>query len=196
MLPATLLCEGITFNLGAAGSPNAVACLGQKIILPPSPFNRVYLLAAASGGEAKVKFYAGDLPIELTIQDWGGFIGLSDDRIWKGRNYPEADYEWHNRFVGIAPGFVRPNPVAWYSSHRHAPDGSNEIYNYCYLFKYRIDLPSDATTLTLPNEPRVKILAATAAHNDNDAITAPTPQWPWEGIALTNPQLIPSSQPQ
>jgi alpha-mannosidase len=188
MLPSTLRCEGVTFNFGAAGSPNAVSCRGQKIALPPGSINRVYLLAAASNGEAKVTFHIGDQPIDLTIQDWGGYIGLPDDRIWKGSNYPEADYEWHNRFAGIAPGFVRPDPVAWYSSHRHAPDGSNEIYDYCYLFKYRIDLPVNARTLTLPDEPRVKILAATAAYNENDAVAAPPPQWPWDGITLSNPR--------
>lgn len=188
MLPSMLRCEGVAFNFGAAGSSNAVACRGQTIALPPGRINRVYLLAAASDGEAKVVFHAGDRPINLTIQDWGGYIGQPDDRIWKGSNYPEADYEWHNRFAGIAPGFVRPDPVAWYSSHRHAPDGSNEIYNYCYLFKYRIDFPNKAATLSLPNEPRVKILAATAAYNENDAIVALSQQWPWEGITLSNPQ--------
>ncbi len=188
MLPSTLRCEGITFNFGAAGSPNAVACRGQTIALPPGRINRVYLLAAASDGEAKVVFQAGDRAIKMTIQDWGGYIGQSDDRIWKGSNYPEADYEWHNRFAGIAPGFIRPDPVAWYCSHRQMPDGSNEIYNYCYLFKYRIDFPNKAATLTLPDEPRVKILAATAAYNENDAVVSLPQQWPWEGITLANPR--------
>ncbi|HEY1921606.1 MAG TPA: glycoside hydrolase family 38 C-terminal domain-containing protein, partial [Tepidisphaeraceae bacterium] len=57
MLPSTLRCEGITFNFGAPGSPNAVACRGQKVPLPPGLINRVYLLAAASEGPAKVIFH-------------------------------------------------------------------------------------------------------------------------------------------
>jgi hypothetical protein len=61
------------------------------------------------------------------------------------------------------------------------------------LFKYRIDVTKDAKSLTLPDDPHIKILAATAAHNENDAITPPAPRWPWEGLAFTNPS--PSTMP-
>jgi alpha-mannosidase len=177
--------EGIAFQIGAVGAPNAVACGGQTIALPAGSWNRLYLLAASSKGEAHVTLQIDDHPTDLTIQDWSGYIGLTDNRIWKGSEYPEADYQWHNRFAGIAPGFVRLDPVAWYSSHRHASDGVNEIYKYCYLFKYRIDLPANAKTLKLPDDSNVKIMAATVAVNQNDAILAPREKWPWEGIELS-----------
>jgi alpha-mannosidase len=187
MLPATWESEGIAFNFGHAGAANAVACQGQQIAIPAGQFNRIYLLGSASDGEAKVEFRIGDIRVPMTVEDWSGYIGLTDNRVWKGTSFPEIDYNWGNHFAGLTPGFVRPDPVGWYSSHRHGPDGANQIYQYCYLFKYRIDLPAGAATLTLPNEPRVKILAATAAQNDNDDVTPPTPRWPWEGIAFTNP---------
>jgi alpha-mannosidase len=187
MLPATWQTEGITFNFGFAGTPNAVACKGQTIALPAGKFNRIYLLAAASDGDAKVQFHCGDRAVDLTIQDWSGYIGLTDNRLWQATGFPEVDYEWAAHFTGLTPGYVRPDTVGWYSSHRHGPDGANQIYRYCYLFKYRIDIPTGATTLVLPNEARVKILAATAAENENDAVTPPMPRWPWEGIAFSNP---------
>jgi alpha-mannosidase len=176
--------EGIPFQIGPADAPDAVACGAQSIAIPAGDWNRLYLLAAASDGEATATFQVDDRSIDLSIEDWGGYIGLSDNRIWRGSDYPEADYQWHNRFNGLTPAFVRPQTVAWYSSHRRAADGSNEIYKYCYLFKYHVDLPPGAKTLRLPNDPRIKVLAVTVAHNENDAVMSPRVKWPWEGIAL------------
>jgi alpha-mannosidase len=187
MLPTSWQTEGIHFQFGTAGAPNAIECRGQTLSLPAGKFNRIYLLAAAADGEAKATFVCGDRPTALTIQDWSGYIGLTDNRVWKLADRPEWDHDWQQRFIGLTPGYVRSDPVAWYSSHRHGPDGADEIYQYCYLFKYRVDVPEGATSLTLPIEPRVKVLAASAAFDDNDTAIAPTQSWPWEGLAFTNP---------
>ena len=53
--------------------------------------------------------------------------------------------------------------MAWFASHRHASDGTNEPYAYSYLFAYAIDLPVGAKTLTLPENGNIRILAATVA---------------------------------
>lgn len=66
-------------------------------------------------------------------------------------------------FAGLAPGFIKPAPVAWYASHRHASDGSNEAYQYSYLFAYRLDLPAGASTLKLPNDKDLRILSVSVA---------------------------------
>jgi alpha-mannosidase len=85
MLPRTITFHGITFQLAPAGSgkPNAVVARGQAIPLPEGNFDRVYLLATASHGDQRARFRAGDKSVELTIQDWGGFIGQWDTRLWK-----------------------------------------------------------------------------------------------------------------
>ena len=49
-------------------------------------------------------------------------------------------------FTGLTPGFIKPTPVAWFSSHRHATDGSNDVYAYSYLYVYAIDIPAGATS--------------------------------------------------
>ena len=66
----------------------------------------------------------------------------------------------------LKPAFIKRAPVAWYASHTHAADGKNEAYQYSYLFAYAVDLPAGATALTLPNDPHVRILAVTVAHQD------------------------------
>ena len=173
MLPAEIDYRGLAFVLGpmAAGQLNAVQCSGQTIALPTGPANRLYLLAAAANGQRRVTLVVGGQPIELDIQDWGGYIGQWDNRTWYG---PVAEYafSWPYPFVGLRPAYIRPDPVAWFASHRHSADGANEPYSYCYLFAYALDVPAGATTLTLPISDHVFILAATMA-DDAAAGTRP-----------------------
>jgi len=56
---------------------------GQTINLPPGKYDRIYLLAAAISGDQKATFRVGGHATDLTIQEWTGFIGQWDDRIWK-----------------------------------------------------------------------------------------------------------------
>jgi alpha-mannosidase len=71
--------------------------------------------------------------------------------------------------TGIAPGFIKRAPLAWFASHRHTPAGTNEAYAYSYLFAYTIDL-WDVKTLTLPNNESLRILAITAS-NESRGVT-------------------------
>ncbi|HEY6356601.1 MAG TPA: hypothetical protein VIX35_00070, partial [Vicinamibacterales bacterium] len=77
---------------------------------------------------------------------------------------------WDPRTFGVAAadidrmrrGFTTRDEIAWIGTHRHAPDG-NQVYIMSYLFKYAIDVPLGAREITLPNDGRLRILAATAA---------------------------------
>ena len=162
---------------------------GQALPLPPGKFNRVYLLAASAGGDQQATFRIGEQPVELTIQDWGGFIGQWDNRSWKPVEMPvpaeatPGDTSWTARqwdrirswvkehgpvmvpgYAGLTPGFIKRAPVAWFASHRHSAEGANEPYSYSYLFAYALDVPAGAKTLTLPNNDRVRILAVSVAN--------------------------------
>jgi alpha-mannosidase len=190
MLPAAISYDGVQFNLApmAEGKPNAVTAKGQTITLPEGNFNRIYLLAAAYAGDQKATFEIGNTPADLTIQNWTGYIGQWDSRQWKtipvpppatpalGDESPEAKrarrtlsyIDAHGQMmaptmVGLTPGFIKRSPVAWYASHRHGTDGSNEIYSYSYLYAYTLNVPPGAKTLTLPVNERIRILAITAA---------------------------------
>jgi len=68
-------------------------------------------------------------------------------------------------------------------THCHGPNGENRAYELTQLYRYRIDLPADSgasgssggLTLRLPDDPRLRILAVTVAHNENDAATPGAP---------------------
>lgn len=171
MLPIDIAYSAIHFRLapGETGKPNAVAAHGQSIELPGENFNRVYILAAADGDQKAIFRIGktptvGETPVELTIQDWTGKIGQWDDRTWS--RPPKEDS--YGDFTGLTPGFIKPAPVAWFASHRHTADGTNEAYAYSYLFAYALDVPASAKTLTLPDNDKIRILAVTAAAEEGD----------------------------
>jgi alpha-mannosidase len=180
MLPATIDYAGIKFSLAPAGTgvPDAVTARGQKLELPQGRFNRLYLLTATAYGDQDATFLVDENPVNLKIQEWTGAIGQWDNRGWEshmepvplrpGAPAPRPGTPPRMRkvieFTGkITPGFIKPADVAWFASHRHASDASDEPYSYSYLFAYAIDIPANAKTLTLPNNDRVRILAVSAA---------------------------------
>jgi alpha-mannosidase len=167
MLPARIAYDGIEFQLAPAmtGQPNALVPHGQQIALPSGKFQRLYLLAAATDGDQKAVFKVGDAPTELTVQNWGGYIGQWESRIWNSRS--RSGDNRFTGFSGLTPGYIKRAPVAWYSSHHHTPDGVNDAYAYSYLFAYAVEMPANAKTLTLPDNPNIRILAATVANESS-----------------------------
>ena len=92
MLPKNIQYHGVQFALADAktGVPNAISAHGQTIHLPSGNYNRVYILAASAAGDQTAQFRVGNTPINLNIQDWGGFIGQWDTRVWK----PRTERDW------------------------------------------------------------------------------------------------------
>jgi alpha-mannosidase len=171
MLPAEIGFGGVGFNLAPArtGTPNAVVAKGQTIQLPAGKFDRVYVLAASADGDQRATFRVGETAVDATIQDWGGFIGQWDDRIWQSKEVPIPAQPGRTRtdpfaeMTGLKPGYIKRAEVAWFASHRHTADGANEPYAYSYLFAYPLDVPAGATTLTLPDNDKIRILAISVA---------------------------------
>jgi alpha-mannosidase len=175
MLPSKIDYAGISFTLSPAGKPNALISSGQTVTLPPGDFNRIYLLAAAADGDHVGSFKLGDQSARLNIQEWTGFVGQWDDRIWKSaeeelparpgtQGERRVQLNEYAEMVGIRPGYIKRADIAWFASHRHDAGGSNEPYAYSYLFAYSLDLPPGTKTITLPHNPGIRILAATAAN--------------------------------
>lgn len=160
--------EGIIFKIGphakAQRLPNVVRCEGQVIPIPKGNYNRVYLLAASVRGDASGEFKVGAAATTLGIQNWNGYIGSWDNRVFKGE-IEELTYSVNNDLERIATGFIKRDPLAWYCDRHYKHGGRDAIYSYSYLFKYALDVLAGARTLTLPKNPRIRIVAVTVAHN-------------------------------
>ena len=211
MLPTELTFNAVNFKLAPAGAskPDAVVAHGQTVPLPTGNFNKVYILAASDDGDQKAAFEVGKKAVALSVENWGGFIGQWDTRLWKpapdtvtvhqfGPNSPAKEVAlrknwavsahhatwnlsdrgspyWSPRYpedyLGLRPGFIKPAALAWYASHHHTPDGLNQPYEYSYLFVYALPVPSHATTLTLPANDKIRVLAISVA--DEEPATTP-----------------------
>jgi alpha-mannosidase len=178
MLPEEIRHAGVSFRLApsAGGRPNAVVPRGQTIKLPAGDFGRLYVLAASADGDRRATFRVGGRAVELDVQHWGGFVGQWDTRLWKPGPFRlpanasrDAVERFQNRvnpyaeMTGLAPGFIKRAPLAWYASHHHRADGASEPYAYSYLFAYALELPPGARTLTLPDDERLRVLAVTVS---------------------------------
>jgi alpha-mannosidase len=198
MLPIALAYDGVEFKLAPAktGVPDAVVAKGQAIPLPSGRYNRVYLLAAAADGDQTAAFRVGAKTATLNIEDWSGFIGQWDTRVFKNQDdrnwaisahhapWPPADQQQREQrapsprypedYVGLEPGYVKPASLAWYASHHHTADGLNQPYQYSYLFAYSIPMSPGTRTLTLPNNDKIRILAVSVAE-ENPELTQAQP---------------------
>jgi alpha-mannosidase len=135
--------------------------------LPAGKFNRLYLLAMAVHGDTDGQFIMGDQQMTLPIEDWSGYIGSWDNRVFEGE-VEKLTYSVTNALERIDRGFIKREPLAWFCSHRHQSDGTDQIYTYSYLFKYRLNLSPGTRKLKLPVNDRIRIVAMTAAANEND----------------------------
>ncbi len=158
MLPGEIDFGGVVFKLAPATGANAAVAKGQSIDLPEGAFNRVWVLAASSDGDRKATFRVGASTAEVTVEDWGGFIGQWDNRVWK-----QVGKDPYGEMVKVVPGYIKRADVAWYCSHRHTAAGANETYSYSYLFAYPLDLPAGAKTLTLPDDDKIRVMAVSVA---------------------------------
>jgi alpha-mannosidase len=168
MLPAHINFNGVDFQLAQAktGTPNALVAQGQTIRLPAGKFNRIYLLAASIDGDQKATFDVNGKKTELTVEDWGGFVGQWDDRVWSSSDTAHGNY---GQMIGLKPGFIKRADLAWYSDHHHDASGQNVPYAYSYLFAYALDVEPGASTLKLPDNSNVRILAISAAEENPEA---------------------------
>ena len=126
MLPSQLNVSGVDFQLAPAGAgkPDAVVARGQAIDLPEGSFNKVYVLAASAQGDQQAVFHVGDHPVKLTIEDWGGFIGQWDTRLWKPR--PDSVTKGGGQY-SREPAHQVPLRKDWAVSANHATwDLANE----------------------------------------------------------------------
>jgi alpha-mannosidase len=193
LLPPRLTLNGVDFTFGsnAPGAKNVLVPAGEPLALPDGSFDRVYVLAAAVGGDVTATFGAGLATETVTVREWEGAIGQWDSRLKETSALREpfvpaprgtskisttpSQQEIQAGLVvswnpatgdvtgidNIRPGFVKRDEIAWMGTHRHAPT-ENQIYVASYIFSYAIDLPKGAREIRLPSNKNLRILAVTA----------------------------------
>ncbi|MEO7795566.1 MAG: hypothetical protein ABIV06_12420, partial [Thermoanaerobaculia bacterium] len=153
LLPRTLCRAGAHFDLGhafEAGSPSALRCAGQLVVVP-SGFRRLLLLAAAFPWATEVEFVVDGVATPRRVA--GGFAPL-------GR-FDELERGFFGRPTGgVVPGFLRIEPVALAIPHRHDRHGAIDPCAPALFFAVELAVPSAGSELLLPQARNLIVLAA------------------------------------
>jgi alpha-mannosidase len=199
LLPAQLDLDGVPFAFGssAAGAKNVLVPNGQTLTIPAGTYNRVYIVAAAVGGDVSATVGLGTASRTMLVREWQGPVGQWWSRLKDnapalrepfvpsgGRSNPSQQeiqaglvVEWDPRtgtvkgIDQIRPAFVKRDEIAWIGTHRHDPSG-NQVYTPSYLFAYGMDLPPGTRNITLPANDKIRILAVTVANEGPRATPA------------------------
>ncbi|MFH1160243.1 MAG: glycoside hydrolase family 38 C-terminal domain-containing protein [bacterium] len=156
LFPDTLVVDGIFFDLGgsAVGQNSVLTCNGQKILLPKTgQYNKLYILASATADTSGL-FRTGKVKEILPIEGFDGNIGRFDTRHW----------DRFGQISSIDKGFIKRDEVAWFASHLHN-DTANIPYKYAYIFKYELDVNPSMESISLPEDPAIKVFSMTLANN-------------------------------
>jgi alpha-mannosidase len=162
-IPDEIVTEGIVFKMGSLSDEenNAVYCDGQTIDIPSGDYTKLYILTSAEKDTEGV-FKIDDSALSLSIQAWDGYIGQFYNR--------ELSQDM-TAVTAIKAPYVKEDSIAWFASHTHwGYPSKNQPYNYCYLYKYEIDLPKGAKKFILPKNNNIKIFSVTVANPVVDTV--------------------------
>ncbi|MCW3786273.1 alpha-mannosidase [Plebeiibacterium sediminum] len=158
LITDTVISEGIKFKMGSIEDQkaNVVNCRGQELALPKG-YNKIYILAAADD-VTEATFKLGNKEENLSIQNWTGYIGQHYNRNFAQDGLTVTD---------VSDAYVKTDNIAWFASHCHQSYPSkNKSYQYCYMYKYALDLPKGIQSIQLPDNPKIKIMAITVSKGE------------------------------
>ncbi len=139
--------SGVQFTLGAADTNDVIKATGQTITLTPGQYSKLYFLATGvNGNQPDQTFtvnYTTGSPTTVT----------------------QSISDWHT------PQAYTGESIAVTSAYRNTSSGGSDDHNY-YVYGYSIALDSTRTvsSITLPNDGNVEVLAISTA----SAVAAPT----------------------
>lgn len=164
LISASLTNGGAVYEMGSseAGAKNALACAGQSIPIAPESGDRLYVLAAATS-DATGLFSLAGAKQKVEVQQFTGLVGQWDSRVVDGEVVTDPAL--------FLPGFVKPDSIAWYETHRHARAG-NDPYIFTYMFQYVLSIPDGATEVVLPDNDKIRLFAMALVNDPNDRTVA------------------------
>jgi len=140
-----------------------------RVAAPPPPPPTAAQLAQQAAQQARADSIR-KVRIDSTLKAGGDTSKIPAGRGGRGNQGPRMiDAMDH-----LNPGYIKPADIAWFVSHHHDAAGANAFYSYSYLFAYPIDVPAGATTLTLPVNDKIRIMAVTVA-NESGAVRPAQP---------------------
>lgn len=145
LVPDELMFRGIRFELKDGTVENGVKCRRDTVSLPEGKYNRLYLLAAATGHDTECVFTVDGKEFNTVVPYYGGFAG-----------------QWGH--YGHTEGYLKKADIAFVGTHKHSLIRNADLpYDYTYMYCIGLDIPEGAKTLVLPDDSQVVLFAASVA---------------------------------
>jgi O-glycosyl hydrolase len=140
LLGSSLTIGGVTFNLGPANSTDAVS--STTVALPAGRFSTLRVLAAGVNGNQRSQVFS---------------VRFSDST---SQSFTQSVSDW------FTPQSFTGESVAKAMSHRDSSDGTTDNRTFdLYAYSFSLDASKTVSSLTLPNNRNVVVLAVTLASN-------------------------------
>ncbi len=132
--------KNVPFKIGAAGEANIIECKGQTLPMPEGNYASLWLLGAAIDGNQMGQTFT------VTYADGSTQTLAQNFSDW----YAPQDFSGESRAVKM--------------NYRTMLNGAKDPRPfYVYSYGFSLDSKKAVKSLTLPNNPNVKLLAVTAA---------------------------------
>ena len=132
---STLAWNGVTFDLGSPNQPNFTWAAGQTIGVPQGDYNTLNLAGAAVNGSQQ------NQQITLTFTDGSSVVWTQSFSDW-----------------GSPQNYGHEATVSAQSYRNTASGGTDQFTNYIYGYSYAIPAGKTLASITLPNNPNVRLL--------------------------------------
>jgi len=164
ILPEIIIHNEVEYVLGPTteGALNVVQCNNQKIKLRKGENRKLNLLVTSTGKSSEAEFKIGSKSYVFNIPEYSQKIGQWNNRVINGRISGKKD--------NILPAYIDPAIVAWTGTHIHNSEKGNISYQFSNLFLLSMDLDKIDKYLRLPDNPDVKIFAATIVSDNPPSV--------------------------
>ncbi|MBR3967154.1 MAG: alpha-mannosidase [Clostridia bacterium] len=159
LLSDTIKSGGVEFKLGsfADGENNAVISNGQTITLPEGDYNKAYILAFSLSGDRRANFGIGDQNNTVIIAD--AFKNVASWEMYTSPTKKTTD------------SYIKEQDIGFMATHHHE-NGEDMATASMYMFKYELDIPAGAESITLPADNNVVVAAVSVAKSPYEAAVA------------------------
>jgi streptogramin lyase len=159
----TLGWNGVTFDLGSPNQPDFTWAAGQKIDVAQGDFNTLNLAGAAVNGSQT------NQPITLNFVDGSSVVWTQSFSDWGGpQNYGHESI------------------ISTQSYRDTASGGAQQFTNHIYGYSYTIPAGKALASITLPNNPNVRLLDIQMSNSNPVNLSNAYTSW---GIANGNTQV-------
>ena len=160
---STLAWNGVSFDLAGPNQPNSFWAAGQKIDVAQGGYNTLNLAGAGVNGSQQ------NQPITLTFTDGSSVVWTQSFSDW-----------------GSPQNYGHEAVVSTQSYRNTSSGGTNQFTNHIYGYSYAIPAGKTLASLTMPNNPNVRLLDVQMSNSTPVNLSGAYTSW---GIANGNTQV-------